>query len=215
MFKVFLTMIFAVLLLGCVNISPSPLLSHWALNKNNEFTKMVLKCTQGPNYTPEVEGCDPIILKNKSQELVDLSLALLEADNIQSQGFDIYLHTTMVILRIDAENCKSLQITFEICVKQEKNYSLVEKVAEQFFQTEKAYGGRDMPKAHFWRVYFVTSNVGLKYRLGIFSPDEERKAYLQSVLENQNPELLQQLPEYRRLYLSYLKDLDLLLKNTP
>jgi hypothetical protein len=150
--------------LACESIAPTPILSRKSVDLNQNVVEMVLACSDGPNYTPEAEGCDPQALKEQSQVLMVLAEKFISADNIQAQSFDIYLHAVMIYFRVTAVDS----------VEQVADYGKAERVARQFFRTEEAYKGSSINKSRFWWVYFTTSNVGLRARLFIFKPDEDR-----------------------------------------
>ncbi|MBD3260974.1 MAG: hypothetical protein GF334_04730 [Candidatus Altiarchaeales archaeon] len=212
MFKKLTVLLSTLFFLSCTSVAPSPLLSHWALDANSEVAQIVLKCLDGPNYTPEAEGCDEDLLKEKGEEIIALAEDLIEADTIQSQGFDFYLHSSMIVLRVNARECTRLEETRKKCEKQLKRYSLVEKVAEQFFQTEKEYDSESIDKARFWRLYYVTANVALKNRLKILNPEPPRFLYLMQVLRDGEENDVDLTAGYRIIYREQLSDLGRIVK---
>jgi len=209
--KIFLSLV-SVLLLSCTHVAPSPLLSHWALDANSQVTQMTLKCSDGPVLTPTAAGCNIEILREKTEELINLARELIEADIKQAQGLDFYLHSSMIVLRINAFECKTLQETPVKCSQQLERYKLIERVAEQFFQTEKAYSGSGIDKARFWRVYYLHSNAGLKKRLDVFNPTDHRTLYIIQVVKDAKTRELDLTVEYRRIYRSHLSDLEMVIE---
>lgn len=72
---------------SCQTIAPSPILFHRAVEANNESIALYQACSEGANYVPTKEGCDPEKLVEKLEEAFVLSKECIAADPNQPQCY--------------------------------------------------------------------------------------------------------------------------------
>ena len=165
-----LVLTFALLLTACNSIAPTPILIGRADDLNTQVLEQYLACSEGANYVPEKAGCQPEFLEIKVTELLDLSETLISADFTQPHGYDIHLATAMMYFRIGQRN--------------ENDYTRAEKIAQQFFETQKATASGAIVTAQFYWVYFAAANSSYQFFNAPFALDEDRKATLLLALVN-------------------------------
>lgn len=165
--RFFKPLIFALLLLlgtACPTVAPTPILMHQAKSLNSEVVQLYMACSEGANYVPDKEGCDPDLLSLKVDELRALSLNFIAADIKQPQGYDFYLATSMIYFRIAQRNMN--------------DYTQAEQIARQFFEVQKATGGHSIDTARFYWAWFASSAASKQYYEDPFALTPSRKADL-------------------------------------
>lgn len=150
--------------LGCPTIAPTPVLIGGMLELNNEVVQLYVNCSEGANYAPTKEGCDPQLLNSKVDQLLDLSVDFISADIKQPQGYDVYLATAMIYFRIGQRNLNE--------------YTKAEQIARQFFEIQKANSGRSIDDARFYWSWFASATSSKQYFDDRLSLTEERKSDL-------------------------------------
>ena len=93
-----------VLLLGlisCNTIAPSPVLFHRAIEANNQSIVLYQACSDGANYVPTKQGCEPDELVSKLKEVLTLSKECISADINQPQCYMIYSSNVRMLCRIE------------------------------------------------------------------------------------------------------------------
>jgi hypothetical protein len=117
---------------------------------NKEVEQLYDSCLgESANYVSTKESCDPELLNTRIVELRALSIEFISADPKQPHGFDIYLETTMKYFRIGLRNLDE--------------YTEAEKIAEQFFQTQKANSGHSIVTATYHWVLIISTTASKQY----------------------------------------------------
>ncbi len=184
--SLFLALLF-LLSTACASVAPTPLLIGKMTDLNDEVTALYIDCSEGANYIPIKEGCDPDLLSLKVDELMDLSLVFISADIKQPHGYDIHLATCLIYFRV-AE--RSLN-----------DYSEKERIARQFFEIQKASSGRSIDVAKYWWVWYTSATAAKQFFEKPLSLTLDRKADLLLALR-EGADLLNKLEGVRliRLY---------------
>jgi len=179
----------SLLLLGvaCQTVAPTPILIGRLTNTNNELAQHYTDCSEGANYVPTKEDCDPELLSTQVDELMALSLDFIKADIKQPHGYDVYLATTMLYFRMGERSLNE--------------YTRAEQLARQFFEVLKAHAGRSIDDARFYLAHFTAARASKQYFEDPLSLTEERKAELLFALEEGTP-ILNKLEGLRRVRLS-------------
>ena len=179
----FRSLLLSVLLLlgvACQTVAPTPILIGRMTDLNDEVVQLYVDCTEGANYVPTKEGCDPELLSTKVDELMTLSLDFISADIKQPQGYDIYLATAMIYFRIAQRNLNE--------------YTRAEQIARQFFETQKAHSGHSLSIATFYWVRYSAAAASAQYFQDKLSLTESRKADLLVAL-GEGTKLLDERPD--------------------
>lgn len=172
-----------VLLLGlisCNTIAPSPVLFHRAIEANNQSIVLYQACSDGANYVPTKEGCDPVKLETKIEEVLPLSKECISADIKQPQCYMIYSANVRVYCRI---------IT---CASQE--YAESEGISRQFFEIQKATDGSALQDATIAWVQAATAHAAWQWKEDRFALTVERKSDLLLCYAEGNRALQESLP---------------------
>lgn len=149
--------IFSLLLLvgvfwGCAKVNlPTPFAMPNLVKANEEALLAWNACAIGPNYMPEKPGCDVVVLKQKNEKAQQVAYEFIRGDPTQPQGFDIYLEQTLIGFRINHENITST------------DYIEKERIAEQFFETQKATSGRSLTNASYLFTLLVAEGAAYQY----------------------------------------------------
>ncbi len=134
---------------ACQTVAPTPILMGRMTKLNNEVVQLYTDCSDGANYVPTKEGCDPELLGTQVDELIKLSLNFVRADFKQSPGYDIYLATAMIFFRIGERNLN--------------DYTRAEQIARQFFEVQKAHSGQAIDTARFYWPWFASATSSKQY----------------------------------------------------
>ncbi|KKL82954.1 hypothetical protein LCGC14_1979580 [marine sediment metagenome] len=135
---------------ACASIAPTPILMGRVDKLNTEVHQRYLDCSEGANYVPTLEGCDPELLETKTVELMNLSVELVRADIKQPQGYDIHLEISLIYFRIAERNGNA--------------YSRAEIIARQFFEVQKASSsGRAINTARYYLAHFTAAHGSWQY----------------------------------------------------
>lgn len=156
----------SLLLSACQNTAPTPIQIKYLVEKNNEVVALYDACSEGANYVPEKEGCDPDLLKSKVEDTMDFAKVFISGDIKQPQGYDIYLSKAMIYCRILATKCN------------EKDYSEQERIARQFFEIQKASSGRSLAPARFYWAAIAAAHASWQWHYDKLALDSDRKTEL-------------------------------------
>ena len=162
--KAILLGLFILYFTACNTIAPTPLLMGRVDDLNSEVHELYLDCSHQSNYKPSLESCDPDKLETKLDGLLDISEQFISADIKQPQGYDIHLEASMIFFRIAQRNAN--------------DYSRAEQIARQFFEVQKATGGRSLDVARFYWPWFAAANSSYQYYNAIGTLDQARKVDL-------------------------------------
>ncbi len=149
---------------ACASIAPTPILFGKLKSLNNEAVQLYIECSEGANYVPAKEGCDPDLLALKVDETRDVAVHFISADIRQPHGYDIYLAVTMMYFRIGQRNLNE--------------YTLAEQMARQFFETQKAHSGTSLDTARFWWAWYAGATASKQFFEDPLSLTPERKSDL-------------------------------------
>jgi hypothetical protein len=149
---------------ACATTGPTPVMIKRLTGLNNEVVRLYMPCSEGANYVPEQEGCNPELLADKVAETMDFSVTFISADVRQPPGYDIYLATAMIHFRI-------AQGTLD-------EYTLAEQLARQFFEMQKAHSGHSINDARFYWAWFAAATASKQFYEDPLSLDQARKADL-------------------------------------
>lgn len=167
-------------LLSCNTIAPSPILFHRAVEANNESVSLYQACSEGANYVPTKEGCDPVKLETKIEEVLPLSKECISADIKQPQCYMIYSANVRVYCRITT------------CASQE--YAESEGIARQFFEIQKSTKGSALQDATIAWVQAATAYAAWQWKEDRFALNVERKSDLLLCYAEGNRALQDSLP---------------------
>ena len=104
--------------------------------KNSQVKELFLQCSDGINYLPGKPECDVEDLETQTTDTLAFAKSFISRDIYQPQGYDVYLSVAMIYFRIGERNGDA--------------YSEAEKIARQFFETQKASSGRSLLDARFY-----------------------------------------------------------------
>jgi len=150
-------------LFACSTIAPTPILMGRVDKLNTEVHQRYLDCSEGANYVPDLEGCDPELLETKTIELMNLSVELIKADYKQPQGYDIHLAISMIYFRIGERNGNA--------------YSRAEVIARQFFEIQKASSrGLALNTARYYLAHYTAARGSWQYYNAIHQLNALRKS---------------------------------------
>ena len=172
---------------SCNTIAPSPILFHRAVEANNESVSLYQDCSEGANYVPTKEGCDPVKLETKIEEVLPLSKECISADIQQPQCYMIYSTNVRVYCRIIV--CESQQ------------YAESEGIARQFFEIQKSSHGPALQDARVAWVQAATAHASWQWREDKFALDVERKNDLLLCYAEGNQALQESLPGSEKIRL--------------
>jgi hypothetical protein len=131
-------------------------------NLNTEVLQLYVDCSEGANYVPTKEGCDPNLLLLKTGELLTLSEEFISADIYQPHGYDVHLQISMIYFRIAKGT--------------DNDYTRAEQIARQFFEIQKATGGRSITTARFYLAWFTAAHGSYQFFNDPYALDQDRKA---------------------------------------
>lgn len=154
----------AMFLSACQTTAPTPILIHGLVDRNDEVVALYAACTDGANYVPTKEGCDPELLQTKVDETMEFAKIFISGDIKQPQGYDVYLATAM--------------IHFRIAQRTENDYSEAERIARQFFEIQKASSGRSLPPARFYWAAMAAGHASWQWQYDKLALDVDRKTEL-------------------------------------
>jgi len=141
---------FALGMFACASIAPTPILMGKVDKLNTEVHQRYLACSEGANYVPTLEGCEPELLETKTIELMNLSVELIKADHKQPQGYDVHLAISMIYFRIAERNGNA--------------YSRAELIARQFFEMQKASSrGLALNTARYYLAHYTAARGSWQY----------------------------------------------------
>ena len=129
--------------ISCQTTAPTPIQISTLVEKNNKTVSLYLSCTDGANYAPLKKGCDPAALELSVKDTMSFAKIFISGDIKQPPGYDIYLATALIYFRIGERNTRE--------------YTEAEKIARQFFETQKASSGRSLDLARF---YWAATTAG-------------------------------------------------------
>lgn len=156
----------ALFLSSCTTIQPTPFLIDNLVEKNDKAVELYVACSDGANYIPEKEGCQPEELEKQLVDTMSFAKEFISADIKQPQGYDIYLAAAMVYFRIAERNGNE--------------YSEAEKIARQFFEMQKASGGKSLNDARFYWAALCSAHASWQWFNDRLSIDADRKTDLLS-----------------------------------
>ncbi len=151
-------------LAACISIAPTPLLIGDLVEQNNQVVALYVDCSEGANYVPTKEGCEPEVLEQQALSTMDLATTFISADIKQPQGYDIYLATAMIYFRIGERNTNE--------------YTRAEQIARQFFETQKASSGRAINTARFYWAAMAAAHASWQWNNDRFALTADRKTDL-------------------------------------
>ena len=155
----------AVLVLSaCISITPTPILIGDLVEQNNAVVALYEACSEGVNYVPTTEGCDPEALEQQALDTMGLAKEFISADLKQPQGYDVYLATAMIYFRIAQRNTKE--------------YTEAERIARQFFEIQKATSGRSIDTARFYWAAMAAAHAAWQWHHDRLALDADRKTDL-------------------------------------
>lgn len=171
-----LSLVLVIFLAGCQTIAPTPIQIGTLVDKNNEVVALYMDCTEGANFAPEQEGCDRLLLEEKVLDTLSFAKVFISGDIKQPQGYDIYLSTVMVYFRIGQRNTDE--------------YSDAEKIARQFFESQKASSGKALAAARFYWAAICSAHAAWQWNyderaltsLGVVDKEVDRKSELEACL---------------------------------
>ena len=149
---------------ACASVAPTPLLIGRMTDLNDEVVALYVDCSDGANYAPTKEGCDPDLLSLKVDELLDLSLEFVSADIKQPHGYDIHLATCLMYFRIAERNLNE--------------YTAKEMIARQFFEIQKANSSSSIDAARYWWVWYASATASKQFFEDRLSLTLDRKGAL-------------------------------------
>jgi hypothetical protein len=150
-------------LFACSTIAPTPILMGRVDKLNTEVHQRYLACSEGANYVPTLEGCEPELLETKTIELMNLSVELVKADHKQPQGYDIHLAISMIYFRIAERNGNA--------------YTRAEMIARQFFEMQKASSrGLALNTARYYLAHFTAAHGTWQYHYAVWQLNALRKS---------------------------------------
>lgn len=155
-------------LVGCATNKPTPLLIGDLVERNNSFVALYATCSDGANYAPEKEGCDPELLESSAKDLMGFAKTFISADIKQPHGYDVYLETVMIFFRIAQRNGDQ--------------YSEAEKIARQFFEVQQAYSGRSINTARYHWTVVGAAHASWQWQYERLALDADRKTELLTCL---------------------------------
>ncbi len=167
-FKV-LPVIAAFLLIACAHFNPTPNLFNELIEENNQVVASYAACSEGANYVPTKEGCDPETLASQARSTMDLAKDFISGDIKQPQGYDIHLAIAMIYFRIAERNGDE--------------YSEVERIARQFFEVQKASSGQSIDAARFYWVVMAAAHASWQFYNDPEALNQDRKTDLVLCLE--------------------------------
>ena len=150
--------------------APTPFAMGNLVEVNNQALVAWMACSDGPNYTPEKEGCNVEDLLQKNQIAQDTAYEFMRGDPKQPQGFDIYLEQVLISFRI-----KHAELTAQ-------DYIEKERIAEQFFETQKATSGRSLVNASYLFTLVTAETASYQYYNAREDLTIERRATLNKAL---------------------------------
>lgn len=163
-FRSFILAISFLLSTACASVAPTPILIGKLTNLNDETTALYIACSEGANYAPNKEGCDPNLLSLKVDETRTVSIHFISADIKQPQGYDIYLSISLIYFRIAQRNLN--------------DYTLAEQIARQFFETQKANSGGSIDTSRFWWSWYAGATASKQFFEDPMSLVPQRKSDL-------------------------------------
>lgn len=135
--------------ISCAAIAPTPWLMGDLVELNNNVHTLYLDCSEGANYIPLLDNCNPQTLETATNDLLNLSENFISADITQPQGYDIHLEASLIFFRISERNANE--------------YTRAEQIARQFFEIQKASSGSSLDTARFYWVWFTAANSSFQY----------------------------------------------------
>lgn len=157
-------LVLALAFMGCQSVAPTPILVGSLKEANNQTVALYQACTDGANYVPTKEGCDPVALEAQTEATMDLAKEFISADIKQPIGYDIYMQTVMIYFRIGQRNTHQ--------------YTEAEKIARQFFEVQKATSGRAINDARFFWAAVAAGHASWQWNNDRLALDADRKADL-------------------------------------
>jgi hypothetical protein len=138
-------------LFACASAAPTPILMGRVDNLNTEVNLLYLDCSDGANFVPSLEGCDPNLLEIRTLDLLNLTVDLIKADIKQPQGYDIHLAASLIYFRISERN--------------QNAYTRAEMIARQFFEVQKASSsrGKALNTARYYWAHFTAAHGSWQY----------------------------------------------------
>lgn len=164
-----------VLLFGfaCSTAAPTPILIGSLKDNNNEVVALYKDCSKGANYAPELETCQSDLLLTSTLETMNKAENFIKADYKQPHGYDIYLSMAMLYFRVSREVMG-------------KEYTRAEQIARQFFEVQKASGGKSVDLARLHLVHFTAANASRQYFEDRLALDADRKAEISFAIAQGN-----------------------------
>jgi len=130
---------------------------------NTEVHQRYLDCSEGANYVPTLESCNPEKLETKTIELMNLSVELIKADHKQPQGYDIHLEISLIYFRISERNGNA--------------YTRAELISRQFFEVQKASSsGRALNTARYYLTHFTAAHGTWQYHHAVHQLNALRRS---------------------------------------
>lgn len=149
---------------GCTSIAPTPMQISTLVEKNDRVVELYSDCTEGANYVPEKETCDPELLEETVEDTMGFAKVFISGDLKQPQGYDVYLSTVMIYFRIAQRNGDE--------------YSEAERIARQFFEIQKARSGHSLQVARFYWAAIAAARASWQWQYDRLALDADRKTDL-------------------------------------
>jgi len=162
------TALFLLLFIACksVSITPTPFLIDDLTERHTAAVEQYVACSEGANYVPEKEGCNPEKLETSIRDTMSFAKEFISADIQQAAGYDVYLYQSLILFRI------ANQITGN-------EYTEAEKIARQFFEIQKASSSkRDLTDARYYWAAVATEYASWQWLTDRLALDAIRKAEL-------------------------------------
>lgn len=156
-------------LFACASVAPTPILMGRVDKLNTEVNQLYLDCSEGANFVPDLEECQPDLLETKTIELLNLTIDLIQADIKQPQGYDIHLAASLIFFRIAERN--------------QNAYTRAEMIARQFFEVQKASSrGKSLNTARYYYAHFTAAHGTWQFNHAPEQLDALRKSEFLSAL---------------------------------
>ena len=160
-----LTLLFLFIgVMGCTTSKVTPLFITDLVEYNSKVVQLYINCSEGSNYTPEKDTCDPELLESEVEGLMGLSQKFIKSDIKQPHGYDVYLETVMIYFRIARRNGDE--------------YSQAEMIARQFFEVQKAYSSRSIHTARYHWAIRAAAHASWQWHYDKLALDVDRKTEL-------------------------------------
>lgn len=162
------TALFLLLFVACKSVSgtPTPFLIEDLTDKHIAAIERYSLCSEGANYVPDKEGCEPEKLESSIRGAMNFAKEFISADIQQAAGYDVYLYQTLLLFRV------ADRITGDEFIE-------AERIARQFFEIQKASSSkRDLTDARFYWAAVAAEYASWQWLNDRLALNAERKAEL-------------------------------------